>query len=110
MRKRSEDDGEYTTPSGKPNLRPLNSSLGHEDPLESAERHQNGGKHQPLLLLSPEDQLKFSAATKAEDSESWKCAIENEVNALVENKTWSLVPRTEADNILTSKWVFKQKK
>ncbi len=55
----------------------LKSSLGHEDPLESAERHQNGGKHQLASVVSVR-QLTFSAATKGEDSESWKCAIENE--------------------------------
>ncbi len=35
--------------------------------------------------------------------------IQTEIDALTENKTWTLVPRAEANNILTSKWVFKLK-
>ncbi len=53
--------------------------------------------------------MSFSAATEGEESQSWTAAIQTEIDALEENKTWSLVPRTEATNILTSKWVFKRK-
>ncbi len=41
---------------------------------------------------------------QGEDAKSWQKAIDTEVNAINENKTWTLVPRSEADNILTSKW------
>ncbi len=41
--------------------------------------------------------------------ESWQAAIKTKLDAIAANKTWTLVPRTEANNILTSKWVFKCK-
>ncbi len=53
--------------------------------------------------------LTLSAATKRENAESWKAAIKTELDAIAGNNTWKLVPRTEASNILTSKWVFKCK-
>ncbi len=62
-----------------------------------------------LSSAAQEDPLTFSAAILGEDAKSWRKAIDTEINAITENKTWSLVPRTEGDNILTSKWVFKCK-
>ncbi len=62
-----------------------------------------------LSSVAAEDPLSFSAATKGENAESWLAAIKTELDAIEDNKTWTLVPRTEADNILTSKWVFKCK-
>ncbi len=49
-----------------------------------------------------------SAAIQGEDARSWRKAIDTEINAITEDKTLSLVPRNEGDNILTSKWVFKR--
>ena len=39
----------------------------------------------------------------------WKEAMEAEYSTLVNNKTWSLVPREENLNIVGNKWVFKEK-
>ncbi len=63
-----------------------------------------------LSSVAQEDPLTFSAAIQEEDENSWRKAIDTEINAITGNKTWSLVPRTESYNILTSKWVFKCKK
>jgi hypothetical protein len=40
---------------------------------------------------------------------SWRCAMEEEYDALIANNTWDLVPRPVSSNIITSKWIFKQK-
>ena len=62
-----------------------------------------------LLTSSADVPLSFSTATKGEDSKHWLPAIQSEIESIRKNNTWVLVPRTEAQNILTSKWVFRRK-
>lgn len=62
-----------------------------------------------LLASSPEEKLTFSAATKGENSSKWVPAIQSEIDSIRKNNIWTLVPRTEARNILSSKWIFKIK-
>jgi hypothetical protein len=40
---------------------------------------------------------------------NWWTAMEEEYSALLDNKTWDLVPRPSHSNIVTGKWVFKHK-
>ena len=40
----------------------------------------------------------------------WRCAMEQEFQALLKNDTWQLVPPVSGVNIIDSKWVFKVKK
>lgn len=39
----------------------------------------------------------------------WKKAMEVEIQALLRNDTWELVPYTEDMNVVTNKWVFRVK-
>ncbi|KAG8053941.1 hypothetical protein GUJ93_ZPchr0001g29905 [Zizania palustris] len=39
----------------------------------------------------------------------WARAMREEYDALVQNKTWALVPRPPGANIVTGKWIFKHK-
>ncbi len=71
---------------------------------------QEWWKATALSAIVPENELSFSAATKGEGSQSWTAAIQTEIDAIEENKTWSLVPRTEAKNILTSSGYSKGNK
>ena len=40
----------------------------------------------------------------------WRAAMEQEFSALLENKTWHLVPPVPGANVIDSKWVFKVKR
>lgn len=62
-----------------------------------------------LFVSSPESKLTYSSATKGENSSSWIPAIESEIDSIKRNKTWTLVPRSAARNILSSRWIFKIK-
>lgn len=39
----------------------------------------------------------------------WKEAMEKELSALLKNQTWMLIPRSQEDNVINTKWVFKVK-
>ncbi len=40
----------------------------------------------------------------------WREAMNNEMNSLLKNKTWNLVDKPNATNIVKSKWIFKIKR
>ncbi|KAK2355223.1 hypothetical protein QL285_092651 [Trifolium repens] len=40
---------------------------------------------------------------------NWKMAMDDEYNALIENKTWDLVPRPPDVNVIRSMWIFRHK-
>lgn len=65
----------------------------------------------PSLLMAevPDENLSFSLATKRENKDKWVEAVNSEMRSLDKNKTWVLVPRENAANVLTSKWVFRLK-
>ncbi|KAH9658123.1 retrovirus-related pol polyprotein from transposon RE1 [Citrus sinensis] len=46
---------------------------------------------------------------KALQDTNWFTAMKNEYDALIENRTWSLVPRTETQKIVGNKWVYRIK-
>jgi hypothetical protein len=40
----------------------------------------------------------------------WRVAMAKELDALAQNNTWTLIPVTNASNIVGCKWVFKTKR
>ncbi|XP_031247865.1 uncharacterized protein LOC116105598 [Pistacia vera] len=49
------------------------------------------------------------SVTKALNTPKWKEAMNVEYQALLNNKTWELVPYEKGMNVVGSKWVFKTK-
>lgn len=47
-----------------------------------------------------------SCFSKANRIQEWRTTMAEEYNALVNNGTWELVPRTNALNVVGCKWVF----
>jgi hypothetical protein len=52
----------------------------------------------------------FKQAMDLPDAEMWKKACEDEINSLVENGTWEIVPLPTGKKAIGSKWVFKIKR
>jgi hypothetical protein len=48
--------------------------------------------------------------SEALDDPKWRQAMEEEYNALLENKTWHLVPPSNNKNIIYCKWFYRIKK
>ena len=40
---------------------------------------------------------------------NWKMAMDDEYNALIQNKTWDLVPCPPDANVIRSMWIFRHK-
>ncbi|CDF77556.1 Retrovirus-related Gag-Pol polyprotein [Chondrus crispus] len=51
----------------------------------------------------------FKQATHGPRAAFWQTGIDKELASQTKNQTWKLVPRSEASNILTSRWVFNVK-
>lgn len=56
------------------------------------------------------DPVSVSDALSRKDASKWKTAMEEEINSLDENKTWSLVNLPPERKAVKSKWVFKIKR
>jgi hypothetical protein len=74
--------------------------------------HAKSGFHQPrhnlqaeVTTISPVP----STYRRALDDPMWCQAMEDEFQALTTNNTWTLVPRPPHANIVSGKWIFKQK-
>lgn len=52
----------------------------------------------------------YRQAMECPAAENWKLAMEDEMSSLLNNKTWELVDRSAATNVLTGKWVYKVKR
>jgi histone deacetylase 1/2 len=48
--------------------------------------------------------------TEALSDPNWRQAMEEEYNALIQNKTWYLVPPLSNKNLIDCKWVYRIKK
>lgn len=72
------------------------------------------GIHKPKLpyiglVETYKDTVEPTNAKDALTRPLWKEAIQKEFQALMSNKTWTLFPYQDEENIVDSKWVFKTK-
>lgn len=67
--------------------------------------------HAAILSKPQPDYLAIEPTcySQAKPYVEWRNAMTSEINALLENKTWTLVPRPPDKNIIGNKWVFKIK-
>jgi len=63
----------------------------------------------PRALLAESALIEPTCFSNAAKVSEWLNAMQVEFNALLKNQTWSLVPSSTANNVISSKWVFKLK-
>ena len=62
--------------------------------------------NEELSLIS---QVEPKNADEACKDDYWKQAMKEELDQIVKNETWELVPRPADKNVIGTKWVFKNK-
>lgn len=72
----------------------------------------DGTVRYPLLkaLITTLSDLEPTCFSQASKSHAWRSAMSEEINALLKNNTWSLVPPSPHHNTVGSKWVFRIKR
>jgi hypothetical protein len=59
-----------------------------------------------ITLTSMIEPTYFEEANK---DEFWNKAVDGELDQIEKNDTWELVPRPEDNNVIKTKWVYKNK-
>ncbi|XP_021829321.1 uncharacterized protein LOC110769611, partial [Prunus avium] len=62
------------------------------------------------LLTEATSQHKPTCFSEANKHKHWRAAMNDELNALMHNGTWSLVPYNPSMNVVGCKWVFRVKR
>ena len=62
--------------------------------------------NEELCLIS---QVETKNADEACKDDYWKQAMKKELDQIIKNETWELVPRLANDNVIGTKWVFRNK-
>lgn len=63
----------------------------------------------PIILHVEEDPKTYIEAISSRDAAFWKEAINDEMDSIVSNKTWSLVDLPPGSKPIGCKWIFKRK-
>ena len=67
------------------------------------------GIFKPKAFLTDHNSLEPSNVDEALSDSKWKAAMQAEFDALIRNKTWSLVPMNPEYKLVGCKWVFRTK-
>lgn len=96
--------------SNQPSL-PILTQQPHQSTHTMATRSTTGTrKSNPKYAFSViSSQIPPTLAAKAIHVPVWRKAMIEEVNALIANKTWELVPRHSTQNVIGCKWLFRIK-
>jgi hypothetical protein len=63
-----------------------------------------------MVATEPYEPTSWKEANTREDAEQWKLACKDEIDSLLQNKTWKLVQPPATHKILEGKWVYKYKR
>ncbi|KAH9779268.1 retrovirus-related pol polyprotein from transposon RE1 [Citrus sinensis] len=67
------------------------------------------GVFKPKAFLTAHNSLEPSSVDEALADPKWQAAMQLEYDALIQNKTWSLVPMDPVHKLVGCKWVFRTK-
>ncbi|CAL9000116.1 unnamed protein product [Prunus brigantina] len=64
----------------------------------------------PRALLTVVEHIEPTCFSQATKHTEWRDAMTEEINALLKNHTWTLVPSSPSQNLVGCKWVFRIKR
>ncbi|XP_020411701.1 uncharacterized protein LOC109946981 [Prunus persica] len=64
----------------------------------------------PRALLTVVEYIEHTCFSHATKHPEWRDAMTEEINVLLKNHTWSLVPSSPSQNLVGCKWVFRIKR
>ena len=56
-----------------------------------------------------EEPASYREAVKSSNKSNWIKAMDEEMDSLIKNKTWNLVPNPGNKRLVSCKWIFKRK-
>ncbi|CAM8885574.1 unnamed protein product [Rhodiola kirilowii] len=64
----------------------------------------------PRALISIVNSMEPTCFTQATKDPQWRTAMTEEINALLKNQTWVLVPASPMQHVVGSKWIYRIKR
>ncbi|GJU61792.1 putative RNA-directed DNA polymerase, partial [Tanacetum coccineum] len=94
------------------------SSVSHLSPTSQTSPESSNGQPSPVpynpsanhATVLPTTITEPTSFTVANNSLEWRQAMKEEYDALMKNKTWTLVPRASNTNAVDGKWVYRLKR
>jgi hypothetical protein len=77
--------------------------------LKDRAKRNVASKYARLAMAVNKEPLTFDEAISGPDASLWKEAIDSELNALIKNETWEVVPKQSSMREISVKWIFKHK-
>ncbi|XP_071685423.1 uncharacterized protein [Lolium perenne] len=99
-----EDSSSTPTPPPPPPVPRMTTRL--QKGIKQPKKYTDGTIRYGMLTSTGEP----SNLAEALDDTRWSQAMQEEYNALMENKTWHLVPPSSTRNLIDCKWVYRVKK
>lgn len=60
-------------------------------------------------LVNNKEPKSYKEAMRSKDHTKWRLTMEEEMESLYKNKTWTLVEKPSGVRLVGSKWIYKQK-
>ena len=62
-----------------------------------------------ILLIDSSKSEEYKEAIHVDAKEEWKLGMKEEMDSLLKNNTWDLVPLPKGKRVLPKKWVYRLK-
>ena len=116
----SQSGGDINTSNGNLDPAPqtppqqLRRSTRHSTPpkrltYEYADTDDDGDVAAMFSSVTNEEELSYYEATTGRDAKKWETSMKVEYDALMNNKTWKLVPLPQGKKVIPCRWIFKIK-
>jgi hypothetical protein len=79
-------------------------------PLQITQGNNESDEDEILMVREEDEPETYAQAMRSPESDKWKIATEEELNALNRNNTWDIVDKPANRKIMDNRWVFRIKR